>query len=99
MGDFENDHDRRVASFPPAVREAHRHSINHRAELLAGTLCGCFHCCTTFAAAEITAWTDSVGDEGQTALCPRCGIDAVLGERAGFELSDTFLQEMKRYWF
>jgi hypothetical protein len=48
-----------------------------------------------FLPAEITDWID----EGQTALCPRCGIDSVIGDRAGFELSPEFLSEMNRYWF
>jgi hypothetical protein len=32
-------------------------------------------------------------------MCPRCGIDSVLGDRSGFPISAEFLGEMHRYWF
>lgn len=97
--EWQEDHRRRVAQLPDDVREAHNHSSNHRAELLDSALCGCFYCCTTFSPQDIEEWTDEANGEGQTALCPRCGIDSVLGDRAGFELSSTFLQRMKSFWF
>ena len=36
--------------------------------------CGCFCCLQTFAASEVTDWID----DGDTPLCPHCGIAAVL---------------------
>ena len=36
--------------------------------------CGCFCCLQTFAAAEVIDWID----DGDTPLCPHCGIAAVL---------------------
>ncbi len=35
----------------------------------------------------------------QTAICPRCGIDSVIGDKSGFALTPTFLAEMKKAWF
>jgi hypothetical protein len=96
---LKEDHERRRASFPEAVRVAHEHSSNHREEVLAGTTCGCFYCRATFPTDEITEWTDEVDGVGQTALCPRCGIDSVIGDRSGFELSREFLSLMKSHWF
>ena len=34
-----------------------------------------------------------------TALCPYCGIDAVIGESAGYPLTEEFLEKMRDYWF
>jgi hypothetical protein len=96
---FEEDHERRVASFPEDVRLAHRRSIHHRSEVLASSRCGCFHCCEVFGPSEITEWTDEVNDMGQTALCPRCGIDSVIGDESGVEISAEFLARMKTFWF
>ena len=51
----------------------------HREDVLGSTVCGCFYCCAEFEPGEIHEWVDA--DEqglGQTALCPRCGIDAVI---------------------
>jgi hypothetical protein len=36
--------------------------------------CGCFCCLQTFPAAEVVDWID----DGDTPLCPHCGIAAVL---------------------
>lgn len=92
---WQEDHEKRVAAFPVDVQAAHRHSSNHRAEIESSTLCGCFYCCASFAPTEIVEWVD----EGQTALCPKCGIDSVIGDRSGFAISEPFLSTMKTYWF
>jgi hypothetical protein len=46
----------------------------NRKLLPAGTECGCFHCLSCFQSEEIQTWID----DGSTALCPVCGVDAVL---------------------
>ena len=80
-------------------RTAHDHSSNHRAEVVDSTLCGCFYCCETFPSGDIEEWVDDVDGVGQTALCPKCGIDAVVGDRAGFGVSRGFLEMMRLHWF
>ncbi len=96
---FSEDHERRVASFPEDVRLAHKRSIHHRSEVLASDRCGCFYCCAILVPSEITEWTDDLNGIGQTALCPRCGIDSVIGDKSGFEISAEFLARMKTFWF
>ena len=83
------------SKMPDAVRSAHGHSANHRPEVMSSDTCGCFHCEKTFQPAEIIDWVD----DGKTALCPRCGIDSVIGSASGFPLTQSFLSEMNRYWF
>ena len=78
--------------------EAHRHSISHRPEILASEQCGCFHCLQVFSPKTIKEWIDE-GDGNETALCPKCGIDSVIGSAAGFPLTNDFLSEMNRVWF
>ena len=96
-------HDRRVANFPQDVRDAHDHCSFHRAEILASESCGCFHCGAIFPPTQIIDWVDWIGDEGsdkgQTALCPQCAIDSVIGDRSGFPITGEFLAKMKSYWF
>lgn len=97
---WEEEHQKRVAQFPDSIREAHAHSSNHRAEIETSDQCGCFYCCATFSSGEIKEWVDeSQAGVGQTALCPRCGIDSVIGSKSGFPVQSDFLQEMKKYWF
>jgi len=79
----------------PAI-EAHEHSANHRPQLEASNLAGCFFCCATYSPSQIEEWVD---DE-TTALCPKCGIDAVIGGASGFPIGDgKFLKEMNGIWF
>lgn len=75
--------------------EAHKHASRHRAELEASARCGCFFCFRTFGHAEIKVWIDS----NQTALCPKCGVDSVLGSASNHRLDDTFLRGMHTHFF
>ena len=98
--DWQEEHRRRVELFPEDIQKAHAHCTNHRTELAASAKCGCFYCCTTFTPSDIRNWTDedSAG-LGQTALCPKCGIDSVIGDKSGYELSNEFLKSMHEHWF
>lgn len=78
------------------LRDAHEKSARHKDELLKSALCGCFYCCNTFEPSEITEWIEDMGRE--TAICPKCGIDSVLGDE--FPVQDhVFLKSMKKIWF
>jgi hypothetical protein len=75
---------------------AHRHSANHRAEVVASEMCGCFYCSAVFSPLAITRWADS----GQTAICPFCGVDAVIGDQSGFSVtSRRWLERMEAHWW
>ena len=78
------------------ITDSHKHTIRHKTEILQSDTCGCFYCVTTFRPREIIKWTD---DE-QTALCPNCGIDSVIGEKSGYPVADIdYLKQMNSYWF
>ena len=77
------------------VIQAHGHSIYHREEILASTICGCFYCKATFPPSAIGSWTD----DDTTALCPRCGIDSVIGDASGYPIDGSFLSTMRSHWF
>jgi hypothetical protein len=79
----------------PSYIRAHVHATKHRAEIEKSERCGCFYCLQTFSPAEIQEWID----DGDTAMCPRCGIDSVIGSASGFSLSEKFLGRMHDYWF
>jgi hypothetical protein len=82
-------------TLPADIRGAHEFSSHHRSMIAASTACGCFYCLAMFSPSEVREWTDS----GETALCPNCGIDAVLPGRASFPLDRGFLQKMNAHWF
>jgi len=89
------------------------HSFQNRAEVERSEQCACFHCYARFAPADIRLWADSEdpGDEdpgalrddsspfrGQTAMCPVCEYDSVIGSGSGYELSDEFLHLLHNHW-
>jgi hypothetical protein len=80
-----------------SLSKAHDHSMNHRAELMASQHCGCFQCGSRFSPVAITEWVRDAMDD--TALCPHCDIDAVLGDASGYPITEEFLRSMKLSWF
>ncbi len=83
----------------PDYIRAHTHSMHNRDELLSGERCGCFYCVAIFSPEEVKEWVDEEKGIGQTALCPKCGIDAVIGSKAGYPVTAEFLGIMKTHWF
>jgi len=75
---------------------AHNSSSPHKTEITATDLCGCFYCKQTFLPNEIEEWIEE--NIGETAICPKCGIDSVLSSK--FPITDKlFLNKMNKYWF
>jgi hypothetical protein len=79
----------------PEYIAAHRHSSRHRKEIAASQWCGCFYCMAIFKPELIEIWLS----KEQTALCPKCGIDSVIGSQSGYPITREFLQKMHRHWF
>lgn len=77
------------------LQDAHRQSSKHRAQIEKSDQCGCFYCLKTFSPSDIREWWD----DGQTAVCPDCGIDSVLGSASGYPLTADFLGEMHKHYF
>lgn len=44
---------------------------------------------------EITEWVDL----DTTALCPKCGIDSVIGSASNVPVNPEFLSKMNEHWF
>lgn len=79
---------------PDYVRAAD-HATGHDQEIGRSKLCGCYHCLAMFQPTAIDRW---VG-EREAALCPECGVDAVIGDASGYAVSREFLELMQVYWF
>lgn len=74
---------------------AHKCSSRHRAQIEQSEQCGCFHCLTVFTPNAIEEWID----DDDTAMCPRCGIDSVIGSASGNPIEREFLARMRAHWF
>lgn len=81
----------------PDYIKAHQWSSMHRENLAQSAVCGCFYCLSTFSPLSIKDWID--GQLGETAICPKCGIDSVIGSASGYPITMEFLQKMHEYWF
>tara|TARA_Y100001937_G_scaffold100833_1_gene138190 strand:- start:483 stop:764 length:282 start_codon:yes stop_codon:yes gene_type:complete len=82
------------------IKAAHKHSINHRNEILLSETCGCFYCLKIFTPVDIDQWIDKNDKAiGQTALCPACSIDSVIGSQSNYPINKEFLAAMQNHWF
>ena len=70
------------------VRQAPVDSMKNRKHLTG--MCSCYHCLAEFNISEISEWTDG----HQTAICPKCNVDAVL------PICDIeMLKRIQEHWF
>ena len=72
-------------------RQAYIHSILNRKDLEKVEKCSCYFCVEVFPAKEIVEWME----DGETAICPRCGVDAILPG----EISKKDLVKCCKAWF
>ncbi len=78
---------------------AHKHCTGHRDEILTSEVCGCFFCLAIYPPGEIKEWVDTKYGIGQTALCPKCDVDSVIGSNSGSPIESAFLAQMRKHWF
>jgi len=78
---------------------ATKNSSKHKEEILKSKKCGCFYCLEIFKPSEIEEWIDEFNPIGKTALCPKCGIDSVIGSASGYSITKRFLKKMRKHWF
>lgn len=75
--------------------EALKHSMRNRGEIERSKRCGCYSCTAVFDASEICEWVDG----GLTAICPHCGIDAVIGDASGITIDRRTLKMINKRYF
>lgn len=77
------------------MKRIHSHTLRNRKEIEASKTCGCISCCEIFNASEVEDYID----EGETSLCPICGIDAVIGDSTGVSMDSNTLSELNKEFF
>ena len=87
------------------LESIHKFCSRNRHLLARSSRAGCFYCQAMFDPSVIMDWVDGrqaeTGrlDDGVTALCPLCGIDAVLPGAAPIILDGALLAEMHHHFF
>ena len=69
-------------------------AMRNKVALIASDKAGCYKCLAIFKPDEVKEWTD----QGETALCPQCGIDSVLVETPNLIITEDFLKSVKTFW-
>ncbi len=73
-------------------------SLANEVAVAAAARCGCYFCTRVFESSMVREWVSDA--QGRTAVCPHCGVDAVIAEteQTG-ALSRERLQELRAHWF
>lgn len=74
-------------------KKIHKHSFKNKEELQKSNKCACFHCFTVFSVEDIDMYL-SEKDGKQTALCPYCLCDTLIGDASGYELTDELVDAL-----
>jgi hypothetical protein len=80
------------------LKKVHKHCFKNKEELTKSEKCVCFHCFKVFTPTEIETYLVEK-DEKETALCPCCWVDSILGDASGIDLCDELIDAMADYWF
>jgi hypothetical protein len=85
------------------LNKIHSKSGWHEKDILNSKICGCFYCLNIFSPNEIQDWVEEPEDcprgSGKTALCPNCGIDAVLPDNIEHEITKELLEDLHKEFF
>ena len=79
------------------IKSAANHSFDNRDEIEKSKMCGCYYCKRTFPAFLIRYRDYTAIDN--TAICPLCGIDTVIGDASGVPINRKGLSEIYHYMF
>ena len=79
------------------LKEAHDHSFKNKEEIMASKGIVCYFCKMEAIPDDIDEWVKEQ-DGKETAVCPSCGIDSIIGDASGLNVTPAFLEEMGRHW-
>ena len=83
----------------PELNAFYTLSIRNEESINNSDFCGCFHCISIFPVADVKLSDLIIEKDGfRTAICPICGIDAVLGD-ASVEITAELLEAMNSHYF
>jgi hypothetical protein len=81
------------------LKSIHEFSFKNEASIRASELCGCFYCQGIYPSIDVLTVDMIEEKDGKlTGICPKCSIDAVLGD-ASVELTEEMLEAMHKLFF
>lgn len=90
----------RIKPSIPNRKELMVHVTQNRDEIEASKKCVCLYCDRVFDPTLIRRWVDSTkrSDQKGTAICPFCGVDAILGDKSGLPVEDSKFIKAINFW-
>ena len=76
-------------------KKLHAYSSHNKKLIDIADKCYCFYCKSSMEQSEIQNYID----DGQTALCPKCEIDAIIPDSIDDTVDEQIISEMNEYWF
>ena len=73
----------------------HKCATYNRKDIQQSDTCGCFYCKNIFYAGDITECSDN----GETAICPHCGVDSVSCNKKGYIVTEEDLESLNKHYF
>lgn len=80
-----------------ALSEWEKHSKNNELEILRSKECACYFCGNIFSARKVSDWASD--GKGASAICPHCGMETVVGDASGIELSKASVEKATSAYF
>lgn len=74
-----------------------KHTANNEIEIVTSENCSCIFCRHTYSARLVKDWVSD--SKGTNAICPNCGIDAVVGDSSGYTFDKEQLKTVNLYFF
>lgn len=76
----------------PKLIELQKRTHNNEIEILHSKTCSCLFCRQTYDARTVNDWVND--ENGMSAICPECGMDAVIGDNGGEPIDKGLLKEL-----
>lgn len=77
------------------LKKLHTYSSHNRNLIAVANKCYCFYCKAIIESREIKDYADN----GQTAICPKCGINSIIPDSIEEGVDEKTIAEMNEYWF
>lgn len=77
------------------LERLHTYSSHNKRFIAISNKCYCFYCRSCMDRSEIVDYCDN----GQTAICPKCSIDAIIPDSIEETVNEKIISELNAYWF
>lgn len=78
--------------------DIYKHTKNNELDILQSKTCSCLFCQQNYSARKVSEWNTDKNNQ-MSAVCPECGMDAVVGDASGYVLDDDDIETLHKTYF